>query len=85
MPQNVPEFRFSDDALKLRQFVYEHWCTHGHGPNLRAAHEATGLSREQILEAYKQLDLGIMCIQPLREDLQKDWHAQEGAGHFQQR
>ena len=62
MPQNVPEFRFSDDALKLRQFVYEFWCTHGHGPNLRAAHEGTGLSREQLLEAYKQLDLGIMCI-----------------------
>jgi len=62
MPQNVPEFRFSDDALALRQFVYEHWCTHGHGPNLRAAHEATGLSRRQLLEAYQQLDLGIMCI-----------------------
>ena len=62
MPQNVPEFQFSADALKLRQFVYEHWCTHGHGPNLRAAHEGTQLSREQILEAYKQLDLGIMCI-----------------------
>lgn len=61
MPQSVPEFRFSDDALKLRQFVYEHWCAHGHGPNLRAAHEGTGLSREQIIEAYKQLDLGIMC------------------------
>jgi hypothetical protein len=61
MPQNVPEFGFSADAKKLRQFVYEHWCTHGHGPNLRAAHEATGLSREQIIEAYKQLDLGIMC------------------------
>ena len=53
MPQNIPEFRFSDDALKLRQFVYEHWCAHGHGPNLRSAHEGTGLSREQILEAYK--------------------------------
>ena len=62
MPQNVPEFRFGDDALKLRQFVYEHWCAHGHGPNLRAAHEATGLSRERLLEAYRQLDLGIMCI-----------------------
>jgi hypothetical protein len=62
MPQNVPEFRFSDDALKLRQLVYEHWCTHGHAPNLRVAHEGTGLSREQLLEAYKQLDLGIMCI-----------------------
>jgi hypothetical protein len=62
MPQNVPEFRFSEDALRLRQFVYEHWCRHGHGPNLRAAHEATGLSRDQLVEAYKQLDLGIMCI-----------------------
>jgi hypothetical protein len=62
MPQNIPEFQFSEDALKLRQFVYEHWCTHGHGPNLRAAHEATGLSRRQILEAYQQLDLGIMCV-----------------------
>lgn len=62
MPQNVPEFKFSEDALKLRQFVYEHWCAHGHGPNLRAAHEATGLSRRQILDAYQQLDLGIMCI-----------------------
>src|ERR1700687_1823764 len=62
MPQNIPEFRFSDEALELRQFVYEYWCAHGHGPNLRAAHEGTGLSREQILEAYKQLDLGIMCI-----------------------
>ena len=62
MPQNVSEFRFSDDALKLRQFVYEHWCAYGHAPNLRAAHEATGLSRAQLIEAYKQLDLGIMCI-----------------------
>jgi hypothetical protein len=61
MPQNVPEFRFGDDALRLRQFVYEYWCTHGHGPNLRAAHEGTGLSRERLAEAYKELDLGIMC------------------------
>lgn len=62
MPQQVPEFDFSEDALKLRQFLYEFWCEHGHGPNLRAAHEATGLSRERILEAYKQLDLGIVCV-----------------------
>lgn len=62
MPQNVQEFRLSEDALQLRQFVYEHWCAHGHGPNLRAVREATGLSRARILEAYKQLDLGIMCI-----------------------
>lgn len=61
MPQHAAEFRFSDDALRLRQFVYEFWCQHGHGPNLRAAHEATGLSRRGIAQAYEQLDVGIMC------------------------
>ena len=27
-----------------------------------AAHEGTGLSREQIIAAYKQLDLGVICV-----------------------
>ncbi len=62
MPQNVPEFQFDADALRLRQFLYEYWCTHGHGPNLRAAHEGTGLSRAQIIDAYQQLDLGLICV-----------------------
>jgi hypothetical protein len=62
MTQNVPEFQFDDDALKLRQFIYEYWCAKGHGPNLRAAHEATGLARERIIEAYKRLDLGVICV-----------------------
>ena len=61
MPQNVPEFRFSDDALKVRQFLYEYWCAHGHGPNLRAAKEATGLARQRLLDAYRELDLGLVC------------------------
>jgi hypothetical protein len=62
MTQDVPEFQFSDDSLKLRQFIYEYWCANGHGPNLRAAHEGTGLSREQIIAAYQQLDLGVICV-----------------------
>lgn len=62
MPQRVPSFEFAEDALKLRQFLYEYWCAHGHGPNLRAAHEGTGLARERIIEAYKQLDLGLICV-----------------------
>src|SRR5205814_1036505 len=61
MPQNVPEFRFGDDALRVRQFLYEHWCAHGRGPNLRAVHAGTGLSRERIIAAYRELELGIMC------------------------
>ena len=62
MTQNVPEFQFDDDALTLRQFIYEYWCANGHGPNLRAAHEGTGLARERIIESYKQLDLGVICV-----------------------
>ena len=62
MPQNVPVFEFSDAAKQLRAFVYEHWCAHGRGPNLRTAHEATGLDRRQIVQAYKELQLGIICV-----------------------
>ena len=68
MPQNVPTFEWTDDALRLRQFVYEHWCDKGVGPNLRDVHEALGLSRRQIVQAYKQLQLGIICV--VQEDTQ---------------
>jgi len=61
MPQQVPEFQFSADALRLRQFLYEYWCAHGHGPNLRAAHEATGFSRTRLIDLYRELDLGLIC------------------------
>jgi hypothetical protein len=60
MPQQVPSFEFSDNAKALRQHVFEHWCEHGRGPTLRDAHEATGLSRREIVQAYKELQLGIV-------------------------
>ena len=59
MPQNVPSFRFSDEALAVRQFIYEYWCRHGRGPFLRTVHEATGLARPKLLEVYRELDLGL--------------------------
>jgi hypothetical protein len=62
MPQNVAPFQFSDAARQLRSFVYEFWCEHGHGPNLRAATEGTGLDRRAIIQAYKELQLGIICV-----------------------
>ncbi|GEM_PF-602435 len=62
MPQNVAPFEFSDAAKQLRQFVYEFWCEHGRGPNLRAAHEGTGLDRRTIIQSYKELQLGIICV-----------------------
>jgi hypothetical protein len=61
MPHRVPEFRFSEDALRLRQFLYQFWCAQGHGPNLRRAHEATGLGRAALLAAYRELELGLAC------------------------
>lgn len=62
MPQNVPAFEFSAAAKQLRAFVYEFWCEQGRGPNLRAVHEGTGLDRRQIVQAYKELQLGIICV-----------------------
>lgn len=62
MPQNVPPFEFSEDALRLRAFVFEFWCEHGRGPTLREAHEALGLDRRAIVQAYKQLQLGIVVV-----------------------
>jgi hypothetical protein len=60
MPQNVPDFRFSEDAIKVRQFLYEYWCANGYPPNLRDSAEATGLSRRHLMQAYRELDLGVM-------------------------
>jgi hypothetical protein len=62
VPQNVPAFEFSDPAKQVRQAVYEHWCARGHGPNLRDVHDATSLDRRAILQAYKELHLGIICV-----------------------
>lgn len=68
MPQNVPAFRFSDDAKRVRQAIYEHWCRHGRGPNLREAHEATGLPRARLVEVYRELDLGLILT--IQQDTQ---------------
>jgi hypothetical protein len=68
MPQSVPAFQFSDDAKKVRQFIYEHWCREGRGPNLREAHEATGLGRERLVDVYRELDLGLIVT--IQQDTQ---------------
>src|SRR5450631_2770476 len=65
MPQDLSPAEWSDEALRLRQFVLEHWCENGHGPNLRDVHEAIGLTRRQAVLAYRQLQLGICCSMDL--------------------
>src|SRR5260370_29482437 len=62
MAQNVPNFSFSDNAIRVRQFIYEFWCANGNAPNLRDTHEATGFSRREIMQAYRELDLGLMIV-----------------------
>jgi len=51
--QGIPAFEWSEDALRVRQYLYEFWCEHGHGPSLRDVHEALELSRDDIIAAYK--------------------------------
>ena len=60
MPQNVPTFEFSDRAKQVRAFVFDFWCEHGRGPTLREVHDATKLDRRRIIQAYKELQLGIV-------------------------
>lgn len=68
MPQNVPTFSLSDEAKRVRHFIYDHWCRHGRGPNLREAHEATGLARRRLIEVYRELDLALVLT--LQQDTQ---------------
>lgn len=62
MPQNVPAFEWTDEALRLRHFMFEFWALQRRPPNLRDCHEGTGLDRRQIIQAYKELQLGIVVV-----------------------
>jgi Alkylmercury lyase len=68
MPQNVAPFEFSEDALRVRAFLFDFWCEYGRGPTLREVHEATQLDRRSITSAYKELQLGIVIT--VQEDTQ---------------
>ena len=59
MPQNVPAFEWTDDALRLRDFMFNFWFEHRRPPMLRDCHEALGIDRRAIQQAYKLLDLGL--------------------------
>jgi hypothetical protein len=59
MPQQVPDIAWTDDALRLRQFVFDFWFEHRRPPMLSDCREGTGLDRRSIQQAYKLLDLGL--------------------------
>lgn len=62
MAQYVPRLEWSERALLARQFIFDFWAEHGRGPNLRQAHEGTGLSRRDLVQAYKELQTGIVMV-----------------------
>jgi len=62
MAQYVPKLEWSERALLARQFIFDFWAEHGRGPNLRQAHEGTGLSRRDLVQAYKELQTGIVMV-----------------------
>ena len=62
MPQYVPAFKYTENALEIRKYLYEYCCEQGYAPDLRTVHEATGFSRREIVQAYRQLDLGGMIV-----------------------
>ena len=63
MAQYVPHpMEWSERALQVRAFIFDFWAEHRRGPNLRAAHEGTGLARRDIVQAYKELQTGIVLV-----------------------
>lgn len=62
MPHNVPPFEWSDEARALRSFVYDFWCAERRGPTLLEVHTSLGLDRMRIAQAYKELQLGLICV-----------------------
>ena len=63
MAQYVPRnMEWSERALQVRQFVFDYWAEKGRGPNLRQVHEGTQLGRRDIVQAYKELQTGIVMV-----------------------
>jgi Alkylmercury lyase len=62
MGQYIPALEWSERALVLRKFVFDFWAETGRGPNLRQAGAGTGLSRRDIVQAYKELQTGIVVV-----------------------
>ena len=60
MPHDVGGFEFTEDALRLRQFMFDFWFAHRRPPSLRDAHRALDLGRIELIEAYKLLELGLV-------------------------
>lgn len=62
MSQYVPRLDWTERALRVRQFVFDFWSESGRPPNLRQVKEGTHLGRRDIVQAYKELQTGIVVV-----------------------
>ena len=60
MAQNVPNFSFSENAIRVRQFLYEFWCANGNAPNLRQIHLMHAELFDELREAGFKVWAGLM-------------------------
>ena len=59
--QLIPSFDWSENAKKVREFVYVYWGENSHPPGMLDIHQATGLGRRDIQNALYELQMGGMC------------------------
>ena len=62
MAHYVPPLDWSERALRGRAFIFDFWAEQGRAPNLRQVGEGTGLDRRNIVQAYKELQTGIVVV-----------------------
>lgn len=60
MPQGVPLLEWSENALAVRRFTFDFWFAEGRPPSLMDGHRTLGLERQAIVQAYKELELGLV-------------------------
>lgn len=60
--QLIPSFDWSDNAKKVREYVYKYWGEHSYPPSTLDINRALGLERRQIHDALYELQLGGMCV-----------------------
>jgi hypothetical protein len=60
VPQGVPQLEWSEDALAVRRFTFDFWFAEARPPSLMDVHRVLGLERQAIVQAYKELELGLV-------------------------
>ena len=57
-----PEIEWTEDALQLRQFVFDYWGENKRAPNLAAMHAGTGIERRRLMGGAQASAAGIVFV-----------------------